>query len=251
LNQLCLRAPPNGRYYNSDQDSPRPKWGSQPAWPHLPPAPIVLSLPCPQLVSLPFRFATMDNFCPKVFLYSDNRSSGSSDNFSKTQSSDFEKRRKAHYNEGKFLKAPKNLPLDNNKNSSVGSVSMSSGSRGVMLASEPRPVERGGARGLTGGVKDEALLADREVVLEASPALRNQSPASSTTVVLEKEIDLRRKEYCSKGRYLRCSPHPELEEDTEDEQQTSESWAGSAWERGDETLQLQWTQEEEARQWKL
>lgn len=66
----------------------------------------------------------------------------------------------------------------------------------------------------------------------ASPALRNQSPASSTTVVLEKEIDLRRKEYYSKRRYLRCSPHPELEEDTEDEQQTSESWAGSAWERG-------------------
>ncbi|XP_036694133.1 uncharacterized protein LOC118887425 isoform X1 [Balaenoptera musculus] len=182
------------------------------------------------------RFATMDNFCPKVFLYSDNRSSGSSDNFSKTQSSDFEKRRKAHYNEGKFLKAPKNLPLDNNKNSSVGSVSMSSGSRGVMLASEPRPVERGGARGLTGGVKDELGLVARNHILEvkgghmtqidlddfsASPALRNQSPASSTTVVLEKEIDLRRKEYCSKGRYLRCSPHPELEEDTEDEQQTS------------------------------
>ncbi|XP_022451360.1 uncharacterized protein LOC111185771 isoform X1 [Delphinapterus leucas] len=182
------------------------------------------------------RFATMDNFCPKVFLYSDNRSSGSSDNFSKTQSSDFEKCRKAHYNEGKFLKPPKNLPLDNNKNSSVGSVSMNNGSRGVMLASEPRPVERGRARGPTRGVKDELGLVARNHILEvkgghmtqidlgdssASPALRNQSPASSTAVVLEKEIDLRRKEYYSKRRYLRCSPHPELEEDTEDEQQTS------------------------------
>ncbi|NIG58957.1 hypothetical protein BU61_6211 [Pontoporia blainvillei] len=184
------------------------------------------------------RFATMDTFCPKVCLYSDNRSSGSSDNFSKTQSSDFEKRRKAHYNEGKFLKALKNLPLDNNKNSSVGSVSMSNGSRGVMLAAEPRPVERGGARGLTRGVKDELGLVARNHILEvkgghmtqidlddssASPALRNQSPASSTAVVLEKEIDLRRKEYYSKARYLRCSPHPELEEDTEDEQTSSTS----------------------------
>uniref|UniRef100_A0A452G0D5 Uncharacterized protein n=1 Tax=Capra hircus TaxID=9925 RepID=A0A452G0D5_CAPHI len=181
------------------------------------------------------RFAAMDNVCPKV-LYSDNRSSGSSDSFSKTQSNDFEKRRKAHYNEGKFLKPQKNPPLDNSKNSSVGGVSMSSGSRSALLDSEPRPVERGGAGRMTGGVKGQIGLVARNHILEAkgalmtqidlgdssaSPAFRNLSPTSSTTVVLEKEIDLQRKEYYSKGRYLRCWPHPELEEDTEDEQQSS------------------------------
>ncbi|KAG5203519.1 hypothetical protein JEQ12_003102 [Ovis aries] len=165
------------------------------------------------------RFAAMDNVCPKV-LYSDNRSSGSSDSFSKTQSNDFEKRRKAHYNEGKFLKPQKNPPLDNSKNSSVGGVSMSSGSRSEMLDSEPRPVERG-------ALMTQIDLGDSS----ASPAFRNLSPTSSATVVLEKEIDLQRKEYYSKGRYLRCWPHPELEEDTEDEQQSSESSAGSAQER--------------------
>uniref|UniRef100_A0A4W2C6I5 Uncharacterized LOC113877754 n=1 Tax=Bos indicus x Bos taurus TaxID=30522 RepID=A0A4W2C6I5_BOBOX len=176
------------------------------------------------------RFAAMDSFCPKV-LYSDNRSSGSSDSFSKTQSDDFEKRRKAHYNEGKFLKPQKNPPLDNSENSSVGSVSMSSGSRGAVLDSEPRPVERSGAGRMTGGVKDQIGVLMTQTDLgdsSASPAFINLSPTSSTTVVLEKEIGLQRKEYYSKGRYLRCWPHPELEEDTEDEQQSSENSAGSA-----------------------
>ncbi|XP_049715357.1 uncharacterized protein LOC126062186 isoform X2 [Elephas maximus indicus] len=100
------------------------------------------------------RFATMDNFCPKVLQYGDNRSSGSPDNFSKTYSS----------------------------------------------------------------------------------TSRNPSPAL-TPPASEQEIDHQRKEYYSKGRYLRSCSHPELE-DTEDEQLNNE------------TLRILWSQEE-TRQWKV
>nr|KAF6457018.1 hypothetical protein HJG63_011620 [Rousettus aegyptiacus] len=164
------------------------------------------------------RFATVDNFCPKVLQYGDNRSSGSSDNFSKTYSSDFEKRRKAHYNEGKFLKNQKNLPLDNN-NSNVGNVSRGSGGRSMMLDPGPRLAERGWAGGLAREVKDEIGLTTRNHIPEVqdSSTFRNLSPASAT-IMLDK---MQRKEYYSKGRYLRSCPHPELEEDTEDEHQNS------------------------------
>ncbi|XP_024895881.1 arf-GAP with coiled-coil, ANK repeat and PH domain-containing protein 1 isoform X4 [Pteropus alecto] len=145
------------------------------------------------------RFATVDNFCPKVLQYGDNRSSGSSDNFSKTYSSTF----------------------------------------------------------------------------------RNLSPAS-TTITLDK---MQRKEYYSKGRYLRSCPHPELEEDMEDEQQNSSTSLNGASENSirtevrlldhmgsplqdhkaienslrmtvtplqpDESLWLLWTQEKETRQQKM
>ncbi|KAF5911826.1 hypothetical protein HPG69_015804 [Diceros bicornis minor] len=203
-----------------------------------------------------------------------------------TDSSAFEKRRKAHYDEGKFLRAQKNLPLDNNKNSNGSIVSMGGGSRGVMLSPEPRPMERSWAGGLARGVKVETDLMTKNYILEAKdfPTSRNQSPAPAT-IVLEQEIDLQRKEYYSKGRYLRRSPHPELEEDTEDEQQdssTSLNWMmenpistevrlldhtgnhfqdPKATENSltvtvtpllpDTTVQLRWTQEEEARQWKM
>lgn len=84
-----------------------------------------------------------------------------------TDSSDFEKRRKAHYSEGKFLKTQKNLPLGNNKNSNGGSESLGSGSRGVMSGPGSRPVERGSAGGLARGVKNEIDLVTRNHILEA------------------------------------------------------------------------------------
>uniref|UniRef100_A0A8C0K5Q5 Uncharacterized LOC112647479 n=1 Tax=Canis lupus dingo TaxID=286419 RepID=A0A8C0K5Q5_CANLU len=92
------------------------------------------------------RFATMDNLYPKVLQYDDNRSPGSSDNFSKTHSRSF----------------------------------------------------------------------------------RNQCPVSAA-ITSDKEIGLQRKEYYSKGRYLRCSPHPELEEDTEDEHDQQDSSVNFNW----------------------
>ncbi|XP_072586228.1 uncharacterized protein [Vulpes vulpes] len=92
------------------------------------------------------RFATMDNLYPKVLQYNENRSPGSSDNFSKTHSRSFQ----------------------------------------------------------------------------------NQCPVSAA-IMSDKEIGLQRKEYYSKGRYLRCSPHPELEEDTEDEHDQQDSSVNFNW----------------------
>ncbi|XP_034845364.1 uncharacterized protein LOC118000007 isoform X1 [Mirounga leonina] len=127
------------------------------------------------------RFATMDNFYPKVLQYSDNRSSGSSDSFSKTHSSDFDKHRKSHYDEGKFLKAQRTLPFSNNKHNNEASTSTGRGSRGAMLDPEPRPVERGWTGGLARGVKDEIGLVTRNHIPEIKEIGPHLQPPSCRT----------------------------------------------------------------------
>ncbi|XP_027628963.1 uncharacterized protein LOC102482099 isoform X5 [Tupaia chinensis] len=165
------------------------------------------------------RFAKMD----KTLQYGDNRSSGSSDNFSKTYSSDFDKRRRAHYDEGKFLKAQKKLPVDDDEESNGAGGSGSSGSPGVKLDPMPRPAERSWAGGLAGGLKAETGLVTKSQVLEAkdSSTYRSQSPRVWAPITLQQGIDLQRKEYYCKGIYLRSCSRPELQEDTEDEQDNS------------------------------
>lgn len=58
-----------------------------------------------------------------------------------------------------------------------------------------------------------------------SATYRNQFPSASDSTMGE-QTNLQRKEYYSKGRYLRSCSHPELGEDIEDEEQDSESWGG-------------------------
>ncbi|XP_055970921.1 protein phosphatase inhibitor 2-like isoform X2 [Sorex fumeus] len=112
------------------------------------------------------RLATMDNFYPKVLRYGDNKKPESTDNFAKTYSSDFEKHRKAHYDEGKFFRASKNLPLDSKK-SSESNVSVDSSNQVVMSQdSEPRSVEREWTGGLTRGVRDRGILAAKNHILK-------------------------------------------------------------------------------------
>ncbi|XP_050018524.1 uncharacterized protein [Alexandromys fortis] len=170
------------------------------------------------------RFATMDNFLPKVLQYGDNKSPRTADSFAKTDSSDFDKHRKIHYSEGKFLKAPRNLPLANEDESSGASASISSSNQSVVMDLKSRPVDKGWAGRLATGVKNETVLVTDSHALgtKDSATYRNQFPSASDSTVGE-QTNLQRKEYYSKGRYLRSCSHPELAEDIEDEEQDSSS----------------------------
>ncbi|XP_021032749.1 uncharacterized protein LOC110305236 isoform X3 [Mus caroli] len=172
------------------------------------------------------RFATMDNFLPKVLQYGDNKNSKTTDNFAKTYSSDFDKHRKIHYSEGKFLKSPKNLPTEEE---SIGaSASISSSNQAMMTDVKPRPVEKGWAGRLATGVKNDTVLMSDSHVLSTndSATYRNQFPSASDSS-MGQLANLQRKEYYSKGRYLRSGSRPELGEDIEDEEQDSSS--GLTW----------------------
>ncbi|XP_051023447.1 uncharacterized protein LOC127208114 [Acomys russatus] len=196
------------------------------------------------------RFATTDNFLPKVLQYGDSKSSKTPDNFAKTHSSDFVKHRKIHYNEGMFLKTSKNLPLANEEDSSGSGANIGSSIQSVTMDLKPRPVEKGWA-----GVKNDTDLVTDSHDLDTndSATYRAQFPSASESTIRER-ANLQRKEYYSQGRYLRSCSHPELEEDIEDEQD-SESCLTWVTENpngtSDETLRLQWTQEKEHRPWKM
>ncbi|XP_054988678.1 protein phosphatase inhibitor 2-like [Sorex araneus] len=110
------------------------------------------------------RLTTMGSLYPKVLRYGDNRRPESPDIFSKTYSSDFEKHRKAHYDEGKFFKAQKNLSLDSEK-SSESNVSVDSSTE-VVMSQDSEPMERDWTGGLTRGVRDRGILAAKNHILK-------------------------------------------------------------------------------------
>ncbi|XP_048223133.1 uncharacterized protein LOC125366460 isoform X2 [Perognathus longimembris pacificus] len=223
------------------------------------------------------KFATMDNFLPKVLQYGDNRSSRTTDDFSKTHSSDFDKHRKIHYNEGKFLKAQKNLPLDSDMDGSESGSGIGSGTQGVMINPKSKPVERDWTGRLTRDVRDKTGPGTSSHIGNAndSSAYGSYFPTASAPILIEQNINQQRKEYYSKGRYLRSGSHPEIKEDTEDEQDSLpistevrllDHTGGTCREhkatkdslgmavtavQPDETLRPQWTLEKETRPWKM
>ncbi|XP_062072063.1 uncharacterized protein LOC133776823 isoform X6 [Lepus europaeus] len=121
------------------------------------------------------------------------------------------RRRKTHYDEGKFFKPQKTVVLEDKDGRGRGA-NISSGGQHVLRDPEPRPVERDWEGALGSGVKNYASCGNRSV------------PASGP-VTMEQGMGPRRKEYFSKGRYLRSDSHPELDtEDTRQDSSTGLTW---------------------------
>lgn len=83
-----------------------------------------------------------------------------------TDSSDFDKHRKIHYSEGKFLKSLKNLPMEEESAGASGSIGSSN--QGVVTDQKPRPVEKGWAGRLATGVKNDTVLTTDSHVLNTN-----------------------------------------------------------------------------------
>lgn len=83
-------------------------------------------------------------------------------------SSDFDKHRKIHYNEGKFLKTLKSLPLTSEDDSSGTSASISSSSQSGLTDPKPRPAEKGWPGRLAPGVKNDTVLVTDSRGLDAN-----------------------------------------------------------------------------------
>lgn len=82
-----------------------------------------------------------------------------------TDSTDFDKHRKIHYSEGKYLKTPKNLPSATEEENTGAGASIGSSNQGVAVDLKSRPVEKGWAGRLATGVrKDGVSMADSYVL---------------------------------------------------------------------------------------
>lgn len=85
-----------------------------------------------------------------------------------TDSSDFDKHRKIHYSEGKYLKTPKNLPLATEEDSTGAGASISSSNQGVAVDLKSRPVEKCWSGRLATGVRNDGVSVTNSYVLDTN-----------------------------------------------------------------------------------